>query len=315
MKKIAILLATYNGAQFLSAQLLSIEKQSHENWCLYVLEDGSSDKTLDILKAYQEKWGASKLVIFLQPNQGATRSFLTLICNQTIHADYYAYCDQDDIWGLTKLERAIDVLKKQQCDIPLLYCSRAELIDTKNKPIGCATIYTKTPCFEHALVQNIASGNTMVFNNATRHLLAMIGVVDVPVHDWWTYILVTACGGKVFYDPVSSIKYRQHARNLIGYHRPRTELSWNKIFRRIQNFYHLYKKHATYLKRFSHISLSANKTLEAFENSTKSNVILRLYWLYQSKVFRKTAYETLELYLATILHGLLERFNRHNDAQ
>ncbi len=57
----------------------------------------------------------------------------------------------------------------------------------------------------------------MVMNNAARALLQIAGSsVNVASHDWWTYIVVTACGGQVRYDAQPSVSYRQHAGNLVG---------------------------------------------------------------------------------------------------
>ncbi|EDK72391.1 glycosyl transferase, group 2 family protein [candidate division TM7 genomosp. GTL1] len=59
------------------------------------------------------------------------------------------------------------------------------------------------------MVQNVAGGNTMVFNNAARRLLIAAGSdVDVVAHDWWVYIVVSACGGRVHYDSRPSLRYR-----------------------------------------------------------------------------------------------------------
>ena len=52
----------------------------------------------------------------------------------------------------------------------------------------------------------------MVFNKAARDLIALIGEgSDIVSHDWWAYMVVSGCGGKVIYDPNSYIRYRQHS--------------------------------------------------------------------------------------------------------
>ena len=102
-------------------------------------------------------------------------------------------------------------------EVPALYCSRTQLVDQSNKEIGFSPLFKKAPGFANALVQNIAGGNTMVFNDAARKILMSAGeTVEVAAHDWWTYLAVSGCGGRVFYDPHPSIRYRQHSKNLIG---------------------------------------------------------------------------------------------------
>jgi glycosyltransferase involved in cell wall biosynthesis len=214
---VAILLCTYKGQIFLPSQLDSIASQSFKDWRLWVSDDGSRDQTLPILHGYQEKWGINKLTITSGPGKGSTANFLSLTCRHEIEADYYAYTDQDDIWQPDKLERALSWLKTQPQDMPALYCSRTIIVDSDNREIGLSPLFTKSPSFANALIQNIAGGNTMVFNHAACKLVRQAGAdVNVVVHDWWLYQLVTGCGGRVYYDDKPSLRYRQHQANLIG---------------------------------------------------------------------------------------------------
>ena len=105
--RIAILMCTYNGENFLEEQLDSIENQDYKNWTLYVNDDGSKYKTLDILKAYQKKWGVKKLHIRRGPQKGFSQNFLQIITDKKIHADLYFLSDQDDIWMPHKLSHTI----------------------------------------------------------------------------------------------------------------------------------------------------------------------------------------------------------------
>ena len=94
---VAILMGTMNGARFLPEQLDSLAAQTHQNWVLIASDDGSTDDTLGILKAYQAKWPTGKLIIKEGPKQGFCVNFLSMACDPSIQADYYAFCDQDDV--------------------------------------------------------------------------------------------------------------------------------------------------------------------------------------------------------------------------
>lgn len=107
--RVAILLATYNGERFLAAQLESLVHQTHQNWFLIASDDGSSDGTIKILKHYQERWPQGKLIIRRGPQGGYCKNFLTLACDKSVLADFYAFCDQDDVWLPEKLTVAIDI--------------------------------------------------------------------------------------------------------------------------------------------------------------------------------------------------------------
>lgn len=215
--KVAILLCTYHGQHYLVDQLDSFAAQSYPNLKVWASDDGSQDDTRAILEAYQGKWGEDRLSIQFGPSAGFAANFLSLACNSGIQADYYAFSDQDDIWEADKIQRAMDWLLTIPADVPALYCSRTRLVDADNRDMGFSPLFGRPAGFANALIQNMGGGNTMVFNDAARRLLREAGEnVDVVTHDWWVYLVVSGCGGKVFYDAYPSLRYRQHGSNLIG---------------------------------------------------------------------------------------------------
>lgn len=107
---VAILMGTFNGEKYLAEQLDFLEAQTVTNWRLYVSDDGSTDATLDIIHRYQSKWGTDKIQYRLGPQKGFAQNFLSLACDTSIKADYYAFCDQDDVWLPEKL-RVVDLSK------------------------------------------------------------------------------------------------------------------------------------------------------------------------------------------------------------
>ena len=165
----------------------------------------------------QATWAPGKLTVHSGPAEGFAANFLSLICNADIQADYYAFADQDDVWEPNKLERAVMWLSTVPSNVPALYGTRTLLVDERNQVMGLSPLFPQPPCFANALVQNIAGGNTMVFNKAARKLLREAGEsIDVVTHDWWVYLVVSGCGGQVFYDVVPSLRYRQHNHNAVG---------------------------------------------------------------------------------------------------
>lgn len=213
---IGILLGTYNGDRFLQEQLESIGRQTHTGWRLVISDDGSTDETLDIAKAFHNRH-QDRVAIIKGQGKGFAQNFLTMTARPPFAAEYWAFCDQDDIWEVGKLSRAIDALAKVPPGVPALYCSRTALIDSEGKFLGFPPLSTVQPAFTNALVQNIASGNTMVFNEAARQLLIEANDESIPFHDWLLYLVVTGCGGVVYYDPQPGVRYRQHGGNLVGY--------------------------------------------------------------------------------------------------
>jgi hypothetical protein len=212
-----IFLCTLNGARFLREQLDSLAAQTHANWRLIVSDDGSEDGTLEILHRYRHSLrDPQRLELRAGPRRGASANFLSLLSAADIEGAYFACCDQDDIWLPDKLERALSWLKSVPDETPAVYFSRTSYIAADGRPIGLSPLFRKPPAFRNALVQSIGGGNTMAFNRAAHNLLVSAGPVDVACHDWWTYLLVSGAGGRVYYDPVPSLDYRQHDKNQIG---------------------------------------------------------------------------------------------------
>ena len=148
-------------------------------------------------------------------NLGVLSSFLKLLQLSSPDAEYVAFCDQDDVWEKDKISRAISILEKYCNELPVMYCSRVTLVDEKLKTIGFSQIPKRELAFSNALVQNIATGCTMVINNAAQQLVAKNLPSSAMIHDWWIYQVVSAFG-KVIYDAESRILYRQHSANVIG---------------------------------------------------------------------------------------------------
>lgn len=298
--KVAILLCTCNGQRYLAEQLDSFEAQTHANWEVWASDDHSKDETVAVLEAYRDKWGG-RLSIHSGPKQGFVANFLFLTGHDAIETNYYAYSDQDDIWEAEKLQRAVAWLKAIPDHVPAIYCSRTRLVDDEGNEIGLSPLFDKPPSFAHALMQNIGGGNTMVFNRAARELLREAGGVDVITHDWWAYLVVTGCGGRVFYDTHPSLRYRQHDANLVGMNSSwparlvRMRMLWQGRFRELND------KHIIALQRISHRLTPENKTiLERFANARGRWLVPRLVGLYRSKVYRQTLLGNIGLVVAGI---------------
>jgi glycosyltransferase involved in cell wall biosynthesis len=143
---VAILMCTYNGEAFLEEQLDSIERQDYQNWTLFVNDDGSRDKTLKILKAYQKKWGNKKLHIRRGPQKGFCRNFLQIINDKKINADLYFLSDQDDVWMRHKLSHTIHKISKLDPLGPILYCARTTYVSSDAKrTLGHSDLFTNPP--------------------------------------------------------------------------------------------------------------------------------------------------------------------------
>lgn len=219
MKRIHVLLSTYNGEKYVREQINSILNQTWENTLLYVRDDGSSDGTLAILREYESQ---GRLVLEAGRNVGFIRSFFWLVghCGD---ADYYAYADQDDVWAPNKLEFAMERIEEEmhRADAeesgqsPLLYFSNYDLCDEELNFISHAEPETvqKQPSFRNAITDCMPLGFNSVFNHAARAVMKK----DIPRHscghDWWTYMVCQGMG-RVIYDARRTVKHRRTGNNV-----------------------------------------------------------------------------------------------------
>lgn len=213
MEKVQILMSTYNGEKFLEEQLESLINQVGIKISILVRDDGSTDSTTKILTKYQNR---GLLTWYSGQNLKPAYSFFDLMKNAPL-ADYYAFCDQDDVWENNKLIAAIQKLSMFDRQSPSLYFSKAQLYDEKLNIIEDASYPNDKFSFGTALIRNNATGCTMVFNDT---LLKFVNQYNPPkhllMHDHWVYLLCLALGGNVVYDSNSLIKYRQHGGNACG---------------------------------------------------------------------------------------------------
>lgn len=300
MPSVAILLCTFNGARFLPAQLASFAEQKFTNWRLFVSDDGSTDETPAILSRYGGRLGAALANVRSGPRQGFVGNFLALACDRAIAADYFAYSDQDDIWEPEKLSRAVEWLGRLPSATPAMFCSRTQLIDEQDRACGLSPLFRRKPSFRNALVQSIAGGNTMVFNEAARQLLAACGATArVPSHDWWTYLLTTAAGGEVHYDPTPLVRYRVHPENAVG-----SNLGFANRTRRLRmlargRFGHWTDLNIAALEPFRPRMTPENRALfDLFCASRKRGFIGRQIGFLRAGVYRQTLLDNLGLVLA-----------------
>lgn len=211
MSKVCVVMSTYNGQKYLKAQLDSIFGQEDVELSVFVRDDGSSDKTIEILDRYRERG----LEYVVDNNVGPKFSFLEAI-KLAPEADYYSLADQDDVWDPNKLSAAVSALKKESRNIPLLYCSALRPVD-KN-------LVELFPEKEHKDIHYSflkgeilpAAGCTMVFNKRLKVLIDQYTPQIFPMHDYWILLVCLAVGGEVYYDKVPHISYRQHDANAMG---------------------------------------------------------------------------------------------------
>jgi glycosyltransferase involved in cell wall biosynthesis len=213
---VTILLSTYNGEKFLAAQLASFASQHFADWRLLWRDDGSTDRTVAMMRDFTATLPAGVCVESATsgPHLGAAPSFLLLL-KEARTDPIIAFADQDDVWLPSKLARAVTQINRAG-DRPALYCAQQYMVDEALRGSKKSAAFINPPGFPASLTQNIANGNTLVMNRAACDLVSAIPGPPGTVHDWWSYIVVSACGGLVMFDTDPQILYRLHKNNLIA---------------------------------------------------------------------------------------------------
>ena len=306
-KRVCILMGTFQGERYLLKQLESIRSQTHGYWRLFVSDDGSTDNTLPILLDFQASLCPGQMEIFAGPRRGFAANFMSLLLNPSIEGDYFAFCDQDDVWNMEKLAVAVSSLQSLS-DLgkrPAVYGSATIVVDDNLKVLGKSHAACPVPSFENALAQNIAGGNTIVLNKKIRELLLKIGNVEIVSHDWWVYLICTGVGGVFYFDERPEILYRQHTNNLVG-----TNSSITAQLQRLKQLMHGRYKH------WMEINLNALENAKSV--LTKENIAimeqlaslrrmpfpLRLVELHRSGIRRQSWQGNLGLFFACLLNLL-----------
>ena len=215
--KVNIILATYNGGRFLKEQLDSLINQTYNNISIYIRDDGSTDNTIDIINEYISNNSSSKEIILLNDNAGNLRcpgSFYKIL-NDCDSADYYAFCDQDDIWYEDKIKWAVEKLeqrKKQNKDdsIPIVYYSGYEYYTDGGEFIRHSSRQNENPTVNDVIYYTPASGFVLVFNEAARQQFIVNVDPGKELHDRWL-LRCAITMGQTIYDPRYTATHIRHA--------------------------------------------------------------------------------------------------------
>ncbi len=304
--EIAILMAVCNGEEFLDEQLVSLERQTVGRIDIWVSDDGSKDGSPAVLQSWSGRWRRGAFHVSPGPCKGFAENFRSLLVDERVDADFFAFCDQDDIWDDDKLEAGLRCLIAQDAGTPALYCSRTRTLARNGTPVGCSPDFRREPSFRNALVQSIAGGNTMLFNRAAREELARASSrTGFISHDWWAYLVVTGVGGLVHYSSQPRIGYRQHHENLVG-----ANNTWRARLLRLDEllegrFARWNSFNVSALRQcWDMLTPEARSVVEAFSEARTGGILTRAVALRRSGVYRQTILGQLGLYLACILKRL-----------
>ena len=227
--RIAILLATYNGEQYLRDQLDSLLSQTCQDWVTYIHDDGSTDQTMKVIEEYTTKYPQKFVKVDGISTGGAKKNFFYLL--SCVDAPYLMCCDQDDVWLPEKVEVTFQAMKQleqeyedsgnQEKEIPLLVFTELRVVDGKLNTIAeRMSAYQQLACkdakLSRMIIQNVVTGCTMMINRRLKDMMLQYQNIEhIIMHDWWGAI-IAARFGQIRFIPEPTICYRQHEDNSVG---------------------------------------------------------------------------------------------------
>lgn len=306
MPRVLIVLAYYNGENYIREQLDSLFAQTHYNLCIHLVDD-ASDTPFDADALGLAPHDRARLTVHRRNQRlGFVLNFLSGLCEADESSDFYFFCDQDDIWAPDKVEVALQSIRFHSG--PALYCSRTKIVDaTGRRQLGLSPLFVKPPAFTNALVQNLGGGNTMALNRAARELLFVAeehrGEFVPASHDWWCYQLVSGAGGLVYYDPQPRLRYRQHNHNLVGANLGMRARAARFKAMLVGHFMSWNDRNLAALEAVQHLlNEDARRVLRDLCAARRSRGFLRrLHFVRRSAVHRQTAFGNIGLLFAVIL--------------
>lgn len=233
---VAILLATYNSSKFIREQLDSLYNQTFLHWTIYVHDDGSTDNTLDIIEQYRQKYKNINIIAPDIKHLGPKKNFMFLL--EHVEAEYYFFCDHDDIWLPFKIELSINSIKEREKEkgssIPVVFHSDCTVVDGYLNVIDksmwhYAKIipeimhdkkYVMTSCF--------ITGCTLCINNEAKKIIPAIPD-NAIMHDWWIGINAVLNNATIISSHAQTMLYRIHGNNDSGIKRI-SIISYIKMF-------------------------------------------------------------------------------------
>lgn len=224
MDFVDILLATYNGDEYLMELLKSLEYQTYTNWRLIVADDGSLDSTLDILRKFQSDSSHEVEIHVNQPATGSAKAnFIQLF--QYVKSPYIMLCDQDDVWLQDKIEKTYRKMLEVECSnpkrIPILVNTDLIVVDqdlaVMDNSFFHYSLFNKSFTLKQQLCMNKVTGCTVMVNHSLVRFLQReaFDVGKITMHDSWLALIALTFGCTGFVDE-PLILYRQHEDNSVG---------------------------------------------------------------------------------------------------
>jgi len=306
---IAILLAAYNGGEYIKVQLDSIINQTYTNWKLYIRDDGSTDNTISIIKEYCDKDKRIQLLNQEFKNKGASQNFGILLLHAlNTDCDFIMFSDQDDFWKKDKIQITLEAMlsNPELKETPIIVYTDFEYADNQLVPLKIETDKNtsawKDQNLQLLLAENNIYGCTMMINRALAKKACPIPI-SAENHDYWI-ALVATLNGNMIHVRKRTILYRQHSNNVTGHYSNNSfKVRFKRYYKRNEILGNIlkgrFKMAEALLSRFED-ELSANnrKLLTGYSNLEKMKGPEKVFFCLKNGIKKNNFVQSLAFYFS-----------------
>ncbi|BAV09826.1 Glycosyltransferase involved in cell wall bisynthesis [Filimonas lacunae] len=252
---VSIIVCTYNGADFVAAQIQSLLQQTYAPLEIIIADDASTDNTRAILNTFA---GDSRVqLIYNDTNKGYTKNFEQAALQAK--GDYLAFCDQDDIWLPEKVEKLVQQIV--QTGVLLSYSDSLlvnEQAQSMNKQLSHMYRMYSGSDTRGFVFSNVVWGHAMLVN---KQLLQKAFPIPTPIpHDIWLAVVAAANSGIAYVNEPLTL-YRQHSKTVTQTIMPKNVAS-RKADKRFRDF----QKQLNWMKAIAAVEQTRNTYTDFYSN-------------------------------------------------
>lgn len=295
VKMIDILMATYNGEEYIAQQIDSIIGQTFTEWRLLISDDCSQDSTLSIIEKYASRDDRIKIISNGVKYGSAKSNFFSLTAHAS--ADYVMFCDQDDVWMSDKIASTYECMRtcEDGCPSykPIMVFTDMAIADSNLSTIADSfelhsNIDISRTAFSRVLAQSLGAGCTMMINAPLLNCMKRTLVNDsIIMHDWWATIIASAFGAICHVDEPTSL-YRQHEDNSVGASRYSPITRFLNKESMVDSVRLTIKQAAEFERQFgSYLSEGNRFSVATYASIPERDLLGRLIALYKSGCWKK----------------------------